>query len=497
MSTMRGASNTNMLVDWHEAMLNTNTSGIHRTFERSSALFSELSGTTVAILSSVGADIALVVEPDGTISDFAYQDATLDAWSIEDWLGRPLAEIVTPECIDKVYGLFDEGKSNAVTRKRQVNHAAAGMPDLPVAYRLVAIDGVEQKLAIGEDYRKIAEIQQRLVQTQFELETEYRKIREAEGRYRTIFQKSDQAIIVIDGENGTIIDANMAAATTLGAKRAKLNGDPIVNCFIRTDRAAIINAVNQSRHSGSLKTFSSQLAINEAPINVTLEPYRENGRTNLLVTLHEADSKKVDHAMAANQALVLDSFPEALVTIDLKGNIIEVNDQFLDLVHVLNKGALKGRNLNNWLGASNVDMQVLLTRLRDERQVRQFGSIVRDELGEQVQVLVSASRYGEGDDARIGVFISDTPRRESNLTVPAPGSNGESSDFAELVGRVPLKDLIREASDVIEKMCIEAALRQTENNRASAADMLGLSRQSLYIKLKRHGLENYDGTSQS
>ncbi|MGB7432283.1 MAG: PAS domain S-box protein, partial [Ahrensia sp.] len=224
-----------MLADWHDTMLNANTSGIYRTFERSNTLFTDLSGATVAALTSVGADIALVVEPDGTISDFAYQDAALDAWSIDGWLGRSMADIVTPECVDKIHGLFDEGKSNAVTRKRQVNHAAAGMPDLPVAYRLVAIDGMAQKLAIGEDYRKIAEIQQRLVQTQFELETEYRKIREAEGRYRTIFQKSDQAILVIDGENGTIIDANMAAATVLGAKRAKLNGDPIVNCFIRTD----------------------------------------------------------------------------------------------------------------------------------------------------------------------------------------------------------------------------------------------------------------------
>lgn len=478
-------------------MLSANTSGIHRTFERTNSIFEDLSGASVAALTCVGADIALVLEADGTILDFAYQDAALDAWAVEEWLGRPFFEIVTPESVEKIHGLFEEGVSHPVTRKRQVNHAASGMPDLPVAYRLVAIDGMEQKLAIGEDYRKIAEIQQRLVQTQFELETEYRKIREAEGRYRTIFQKSSQAVIAVDGENGTIIDANLAAAAMLGAKRAKLNGDPIGNCFVRADRAEIVNAVNQSRHSGSLKTFGSALAVNEAAVNVTLEPYRENGRTNLLVTLHEADGAKAEISNTNSNAFVLDSFPEALVTIDIKGNIHEVNDQFLDLVHVLNKTTLLGRNLNNWLGVSNVDMQVLLTRLREERQVRQFGSIVRDELGEQVPVLVSASRYGEGEDSRIGIFITDSPRRESNLTVPAPGSNGESSDFAELVGRVPLKDLIREASDVIEKMCIEAALRQTENNRASAADMLGLSRQSLYIKLKRHGLESYDGTSQS
>jgi DNA-binding NtrC family response regulator len=41
---------------------------------------------------------------------------------------------------------------------------------------------------------------------------------------------------------------------------------------------------------------------------------------------------------------------------------------------------------------------------------------------------------------------------------------------------------------VIEKLAIEAALDLTNNNRANAAEMLGLSRQSLYVKLRRYGI---------
>jgi DNA-binding NtrC family response regulator len=37
-------------------------------------------------------------------------------------------------------------------------------------------------------------------------------------------------------------------------------------------------------------------------------------------------------------------------------------------------------------------------------------------------------------------------------------------------------------------MCIEAALQLTKDNRASAAEILGLSRQGLYIKLRRYGI---------
>ena len=45
--------------------------------------------------------------------------------------------------------------------------------------------------------------------------------------------------------------------------------------------------------------------------------------------------------------------------------------------------------------------------------------------------------------------------------------------------------LFPETIDMIEKMCIQSALELTGNNRASAAEMLGLSRQSLYVKLRR------------
>jgi DNA-binding protein Fis len=37
-------------------------------------------------------------------------------------------------------------------------------------------------------------------------------------------------------------------------------------------------------------------------------------------------------------------------------------------------------------------------------------------------------------------------------------------------------------------MCIETAVELTRNNRVAAAEMLGLSRQSLYVKLRKYGL---------
>ncbi len=64
--------------------------------------------------------------------------------------------------------------------------------------------------------------------------------------------------------------------------------------------------------------------------------------------------------------------------------------------------------------------------------------------------------------------------------------SGRSYDL----GRMSLKEIVRESTDLIERLCIEAALAYTGDNRASAAEILGVSRQSLYSKLHRHGLGN-------
>jgi DNA-binding NtrC family response regulator len=73
-------------------------------------------------------------------------------------------------------------------------------------------------------------------------------------------------------------------------------------------------------------------------------------------------------------------------------------------------------------------------------------------------------------------------------TKPSREIPRSTSQMTELVGRVPLKDIVRDTTDLIEQLCIEAALELTGDNRASAAEMLGLSRQSLYVKLRRFGM---------
>jgi hypothetical protein len=89
-------------------------------------------------------------------------------------------------------------------RWRQVNHAVAGRDDIPVSYTAFALDeqAAPKKpalLALGRDLRATVAAAARLVDAQQAMERDYWRFREAETRYRTLFQTSSEAVLIADG----------------------------------------------------------------------------------------------------------------------------------------------------------------------------------------------------------------------------------------------------------------------------------------------------------
>jgi transcriptional regulator PpsR len=120
--------------------------------------------------------------------------------------------------------------------------------------------------------------------------------------------------------------------------------------------------------------------------------------------------------------------------------------------------------------------------------LKNFATVVRTRFGEQEDVEVSAVHVPTGEQPCFGFSI----RASARGAVAKPRIAGELprsvEQLSQLVGRVSLKELVRETTELVERLCIEAALELTGNNRASAAEVLGVSRQSLYSKLHRYGL---------
>ena len=146
--------------------------------------------------------------------------------------------------------------------------------------------------------------------------------------------------------------------------------------------------------------------------------------------------------------------------------------------------------LDRWVGRSGVELDVLMSNLRQRGSVRFFTTSVPVGRWQRLAGGDFGGWRGEAAGASsFGFAIRNIgPRLMVERPVATAAVPRSIEQLTELIGRVSLKELVRESTDVIEKMCIEAALELAQDNRASAAEMLGLSRQSLYVKLRRYGL---------
>jgi transcriptional regulator PpsR len=223
----------------------------------------------------------------------------------------------------------------------------------------------------------------------------------------------------------------------------------------------------------------------------------ETGETFLVLRLGGSDhsAEPPDARSASSLERLVEAMPDAFVATDAQGTIQATNSAFLALTQIAHADQAVGKSLDRWVGRSPVDVDVLLKNLRDHGTVRRFNSVIRGEFGAVEDIEIAAVSAIASTTPTIGFVIRAKAPRDVDQRGAATSALTRSVDqMTELVGRVPLKDLVRETTDIIERICIEAALQLTKDNRASAAEMLGLSRQGLYIKLRRYGIgDDADG----
>jgi len=181
------------------------------------------------------------------------------------------------------------------------------------------------------------------------------------------------------------------------------------------------------------------------------------------------------------------------VLTDPRLSILSVNAAFVDMAGEVSAARLKGQAIGDYLGRSSIDVDLVIDQIREHGSVRNIAMILRGRSGVSEDVEVSGVEAPTLDGDGFGFSIRSIARRTPELQ-PQPKDMPRSVEqLTELVGRMSLKDIVRESTDLIERLCIEAALEYTSDNRASAAEILGVSRQSLYSKLHRHGLGNLVG----
>jgi transcriptional regulator PpsR len=451
----------------------------------------ELDSDSAAELVAATADIALILDKDGVIRDVATGNSELGAEIDGKWLGRSWSSTVTDESRPKIQALISEAVSGAPSRWRQVNHVTAKGADVPVVYSAIKFGNKGRIMAIGRDLRAVATLQQRLVDAQQSVDREYARLRSAETRNRLLFQLASEAVLILDAATLRIVEANPAATQLLGLNARRIAGRTFPEGFDAESTQALGAMLANVRAGGRAADVRARLADGNRELLVSASVFREERSTLLLLRATALDSDKLAELAPSSRTRYLDMVEAALdgfLVTDTEGKVLAANPAFLDLVQVATEEQARGESLDSWLGRPGVDVNVLLAQLRERGSVRLFTTTLRGAHGSSVDVEICAVAMPENEPDCYGFTIRDIGPRVSAAQRAAPPLTRSVEQLTELVGRVPLKGIVRETSEIIERLCIEAALELTNDNRASAAEMLGLSRQSLYVKLRRYGL---------
>lgn len=462
-------------------------------FELPEKSIGNLKSDLVAKLIEASADIALVIDRSGTIMDLS-ASTELPNEACANWIGSSWLDIVTPESRKKAKELLKPAATEKVARWRQVNHPVNDQADFPVRYTSIPLGSGGKILALGQDLRSQAAQQQRFLAAQSAMEREYERLRNSETRYRALFQVSSEAVLIVDATTQRIIEANPAATQFLANGTKAITGRQFADLFTEESTAAAVESLSSAQSMPRVDGVLVEAAHGGRQLVMATSLVRQNRSTYYLVRLNLQD-------VAANSALIgrstilraVDQLPDGLVVVDKDRRVMIANPAFLELCELAQESQVKGEPVDRWLGRVSVDVDVLLAHVREHGSTRRFATVVKGEYGSRTEVEISA------------VFIASTETpyyalslRRMELSV-ASASRSERElprsveQLTKLVGRVPLKELVRETTDIVEKLCMEASLDLTRGNRASAAEMLGLSRQSFYVKLRRHGLGDLDG----
>lgn len=438
------------------------------------SLLSELAPELASTFVRVASDVALVIDADGVISNAAEGAMPLRGTG-DDWVGRAWVDTVTADTRRKVEMLLQEARSSGVSRRRELSHPGVGGASIPVSWAAVRLGQHGPVLAVGRDLRAVAAIQQRFLDAQQEMERDYWQRRQAETRYRQLFQVASDAVLVLDAGTLTVIEANPAAQTLFDAASRPLDGCVLGERVELVSRPAIDALLVTARASGRASEVRLRLATSGTAIDVSATPFRADDRQCLLVRARSIEPS----------ANFFEQTPDAAVITDSSGRVRTANAAFVKLCEAPDETRLHGWLLGDALGDTDRQWPALLARVRASGLVGR--AVVRLNVSGSAPLLaeVSGALLAEGEQEDIGFTLR--PLAEGAGPQPSEPLVRALADLVSRLGHHALPELLLEASQLAERHLIEAALVRAAGRVDAAAGVLKMPAARLQQRMDQLG----------
>ncbi len=433
------------------------------------------------------ADLSVVVTAEGRVLSVLTNAAHRTHGRLDHWVGADLRRFLESESVVKLDAALDVAAGGATPRPAELNHSGDARWDFPVRYSFHQIGPDGAVLMLGHDMQPIAEMQQQLVRAQMALERDYEDRRALGVRYRALMEAVPAGILFVSEGDARVMEGNDAAAGMLGRARGQLAGARLADLFPDggEDLRRRLAAAAEAEPPGAV-----DLRLPGGARAASLHPtiFRAGGERVLLVRLDEGAGAPAGSAMDSRLSGLWAAGPDGIVFTDAAGLVLAANEAFAAMAGAPTARGVRGRSMADHLGRGSFDLGVLLEQSASPGGLRLYATRLLPRYGEEMPVEISGCALPEGSAAAHAFVLRDAGRSDGARRPGTAVSDDAVRSVMELVGQSTLREIVSETTDVVEKMCIETAVELTSNNRVAAAEMLGLSRQSLYVKLRKYGL---------
>ena len=440
------------------------------------------------------ADIAVCIDGDGAVTGISVNPDCPSLGCLDHWVGRPLDGFLTEESRVKLDERMKAMRADPdlVPRPIELNHFDNATWEFPIRYTLHRVRGSQAMLLLGRDMQPIAEVQQRLIKEQLARERDQQRLRAETTFYRVVLEASETPILLVEPQKGRIRDLNTAAAELLGSKVDTLTGGSFAQVFEGRRASEFSDSLQGAASAEDSRGIEVVARRNGKVLMIYPEFFRAAGDLYMLCSLVSVDDEAGEGLeVAQSLSALFSATSDAMVLTDTQGEIRDANEAFLTLTDAAQLRDVRGRTLADFLVRGGIDMKLILDAATRKGRMRSYAAQVAGVTGTRASVEISATRLLQrGGDLGFGFIMREIQQLDivDGEAGPAAISDEAMKSVLDLVGTASLKELVSATSDVVEKICIETAVQLTGNNRVAAAEMLGLSRQSLYVKLRKHGL---------
>jgi transcriptional regulator PpsR len=438
----------------------------------------------MSTINLVQPDVTIRLDCDGIIQDTIVSER-IASETLRPWHGRRWAETVSQSALDKLRHMVQDALTTGVSAFTPIGQCFPSGLEMPLEYTAVSLGGDSGLIAIGRQYHVVSELESRLLATQKAMEQNHWKLRDVETRYNVIFNAAIDPVLLIEVDTLRIIDANPAANRTLGIGP---NWNFLTE-IAEIDRAPFLAMMDRAREYGQAPGVIVHLGADRRSWIVRTATVESVDAPSYLLYLTQVGAldrlAETPHRPAC--APLISKLPDGFVIIDRDGTIREANTAFLDLIEAASAEMVLGARLDRWLLSEGTGLATLLELIRSHGGLKMLPATLHGEHGAATTVEISAGTEGN----LIGMVIRDVSRR---LNGPSPATVEDSIRSALqsrqwATNQTSLPHALETATAIIERHYILDALDHAAGNRKAAAAAIGLSRQSLYMKMLRYGLK--------